>query len=245
MRRKWNLLKTQWVNGVLNFFFPPQCLKCFDPVEFPFSLCARCWHKIDFISAPLCQCCGRPFDFEKSGGMLCAQCFQSSPVFTTARSVFIYNDESKDLILRFKHGDALNFARFFSPLMAATAKNRGSLYDSVLAVPLHWRRLLTRQYNQAAVLARGVAQELNLPFYSNVLLRHRYTPFQGYKSRQDRKKNVRRAFCINPKLQNKIRGQRVLLIDDVLTSGATVSECALVLRKAGVQEVHVLTLARP
>lgn len=229
---------------ILDILFPAQCARCHDPVDTTGNLCARCWQDTTFISAPYCPCCGYPFDYEVSADMLCGSCLASPPPFTKGRSVLKYDDFSRDMILAFKHADRTDQTPVFANWMARTASD--ILADDVLIapVPLHPRRLIKRRFNQSALLANAIAAVSQKAAIPDLLLRTRATPSQGGKSFRGRFRNVKGAFSINPRWKDKIQGEHILLIDDVYTTGATVSACARCLLRHGAAEISVLTLCR-
>jgi len=168
------------------------------------------------------------------------------PLFTQARSVFRYDTGVKPLILRFKHGDALDLVPRFSAWMVE-AGEKANLFTSLTAlvpVPLHWRRLFIRRYNQAALLAQSISSATGIPCHTSWLRRKKATPSQSAYNRQQRLMNMRGAFQVPKSQKNAVQGSRILLIDDVFTTGATLMECARILLSQGALEVRVLTLAR-
>jgi ComF family protein len=197
---------------------------------------------MSFIAAPVCQRCGQPFEFDLSAGALCGACIADPPAYDRARAVFRYDEASRSLILRFKHGDRTAAAPSFGRWMARAGAELLAEAEVIVPVPLHRWRLWRRRYNQAALLSIAVARMAGLPCVPDALVRVRATPSQGLLGRSQRRRNVQGAFRLRrPKV---IEGRRVLLIDDVLTSGATVGECARALMRAGALAVDVLTLAR-
>jgi ComF family protein len=235
---------------LLDAVLPPQCLACSAIVDAPGRLCAACWGSLNWIAAPFCARCGVPFEFDASAGapahaITCATCFADPPLFDRARAVFVYDDGAKGLILGFKHADRLHAAPAFGQWLARAGAELLDDADLVAPVPLHWVRLAWRRYNQAALLARALARAGGAGrLVPDLLRRRRATPSQGHLSRKERARNVARAFLVAPHYMNKVMGARVLLVDDVLTTGATVGECAKVLRAAGAARVDVVTLAR-
>ncbi len=176
--------------------------------------------------------------------MICGSCLADPPPFSQGRSVLRYDDASKDMILSFKHADRTDQAPVFAAWMVRAA---GDLLDQnpiITPVPLHPRRLLKRRFNQSALLAGAIARQSGTRLMQDLLVRRRPTPSQGNKSVKGRFRNVKGAFAVHPRWQKIIRDEHVLLIDDVYTTGATVSACADCLLKAGVREVSVLTLCR-
>lgn len=229
-------------NYLLDLLIPLRCIKCGIILEDKPGLCPTCWLTVPFISKPFCVCCGLPFEFEIDQNALCAKCSHDHPFYTTARSVFAYTAESKDLILKFKHLDALSSAPLFAEWM--THVFEGTKGCLCIPVPLHWTRLFMRTYNQAALLAQRLAHLNHWVYMPSVLLRKRRTPPQGYLSRKDRIKNVARAFDVPKAKKALVSGKTIILVDDVFTTGATLNACAQALLKAGASEVHALTLAR-
>ena len=227
---------------LLDLLLPPRCLRCNEAVSEQGALCAACWNKIGFIGAACCDCCGLPFDVDLGEGTLCALCARDQPPFARARSALRYDEESRPLVLAFKHGDRLQLAPALGRFMHRAGTKLLAETDVIVPVPLHWTRLFTRRYNQAAVLAHEVGKASGIRVSADLLQRSRATPSQGRQSRSQRRRNVAGAFAV--KRGRTVAGLRVLLIDDVLTTGATAAECARVLLKSGAARVEVLTLAR-
>ena len=238
---------------VLDVILPPHCLACGDTVDEPGSLCPPCWETMTFLGAPACACCGVPFEFDVGAGALCAACIRRPPVFERARSVLAYDDASRGLILGFKHADRTEAAPAFGRWLARAGADLIAEADIIAPVPLHWTRFWRRRYNQSTLLAQALARAARqgghqggrrLPVIPDLLTRRRRTPSQGGLGASARARNVRGAFRIKPAHQARLRGARVLLVDDVFTTGATVEACARVLLRAGAGAVDVLTLAR-
>ena len=229
----------------LDFVLPPVCLRCRTLVADPQSLCAACWGELKFLAEPLCACCGLSFPHALGEGVKCAACLTRPPQFDQARAAIAYDDASRDLILPLKHADRLEAAPVFGRWMANAAADLIARADLVIPVPLHWRRLATRRYNQAAVLAHEIARKNRLPVDTASLLRPNASISQGeMPSARARLKNVARAFTVGAAQQNRIAGRRILLVDDVLTTGATLGACAKALKRAGAVSVSAVTLAR-
>lgn len=228
----------------LNLLLPPRCLSCGAMVDAPGSLCAGCWEEIAFLSPPLCAVCGFPFEFEVEEGALCASCTRRRPAFRSARAVFRYDDVSRTLVLSFKHADRTDGAPAFARWLVRAGQAILADADLIVPVPLHWTRLLQRRYNQSALLANSLARQAGLPVEATLLVRRRATPSQGTMSPSARRRNVRRAFALSGHLAARAKGRNIVLVDDVLTTGATVDECARTLLAAGAGAVDVLTLAR-
>jgi len=197
-----------------------------------------------FITAPQCACCGLPFEFDAAVGMICGACADRTPFFDQARAVLVYDDASRQIVLRFKHADQTDLAPIMAGWMKTSAAKLLNDCDLLVPVPLHWTRLFKRRYNQSAMLALNLAKISNRPVKPDVLVRKKRTPSQGHLSPKQRRKNVQGVFSVAPKLKSMIKGRRILLIDDVYTTGATVDACAKTLLDAGAHAVDVLTFAR-
>jgi ComF family protein len=231
--------------GALDFLFPPLCIQCREHVGEAGSLCVACWSAIGFIEGPVCATCGLPFDVPAFEGQLCAACHADPPAFDQARAVMRYDEASKDSILAFKHGDRLELVPSFARWLARTGHALLAQTDAITPVPLHRTRLWSRRYNQAAELARALARHSGKQFEPALIERTRRTPSQGeMPSASARQRNVSGAFRLADGVRERIGGRSILVIDDVLTTGATVDACARILKKGGAKAVFVLALAR-
>ncbi|HUC62545.1 MAG TPA: ComF family protein [Alphaproteobacteria bacterium] len=231
-------------SGALGAVLPARCLGCGKLVDAPGALCGACWNEIDFLAPPFCACCGIPFEVDPGEDLLCGLCLKRRPAFGRARAVFRYDEESRRLILGFKHGDRLHGAPAFGQWMARAGAALLDDADWVAPVPLHWTRLFRRRYNQAALLAHAIGRARGVPVVPDLLLRRRRTPSQGGLNATERQRNMRGAFALKPTYAGAVEGKRVVLVDDVLTTGATVNACAETLIAAGAAAVDILTLAR-
>jgi len=177
-------------------------------------------------------------------GMVCGDCLHNPPVYGRARAPLRYNDASSGMILKFKHADGTHLSDVFSGFLMQAASDFLPETDLIIPVPLHRWRLIKRRYNQAALLGDGLSKKTGILHAPHILRRNRHTVPQGSKNKAERAENVEKAFTILPKDIARITGKNILLIDDVLTSGATINECAKVLLGNGAETVNVLTLAR-
>jgi len=230
---------------VLDVLYPPLCINCRKPVSDPGSLCADCWSAIAFLDGPMCACCGLPFEIDPGPGTLCGTCQARPPAFDAARSVMRYDDASKAAILALKHADRLELVPGLARWLGRTGHTLLKDADVIVPVPLHPIRLWWRRYNQSAELARLIGRASDRPVDPFLLRRRRPTPSQGTMvSAKARRRNMLGAFAVDPARRARLKGARVLLLDDVLTTGATVEACARALKRAGASHVTVLTLAR-
>jgi ComF family protein len=229
---------------LLDSVLPPLCLGCNEIVAEPGALCVACWPAFCFIAAPHCSRCGTPFAEPIGDEAQCGACLRRPPRFRKARAALVYDDKSRRLVLPFKHGDRTDMARAYGRWMARAAGELLAEAELIAPVPLHWRRLFTRRYNQALLLARAVARDGAAQLAPDLLRRARWTGSQAGLKAEERRRNVRRAFAVHPRWREAVKDKAVLLVDDVLTTGATAEACALALQRAGARHVDVLTLAR-
>ncbi len=229
---------------IVDLILPPRCPVTGDIVDFQGLIASHAWRGLDFITDPLCARCGLPLDFEIGQGGQCMDCLDQPPAFDSARAALKYNDVSRHLILGFKHGDKTHVVKSFTPWLEQVGREMLTKADYLVPVPLHPFRLISRRYNQSALIAQNLSEFLDIVHLPTMMLRVRATPSQGHLNGDERAKNVRKAFAINPKYKEMIRGKSLVLIDDVYTTGATIQECSRVLRQCGAGQVHALTLAR-
>jgi ComF family protein len=229
---------------LLDAVLPPLCLGCSEIVATPGALCPTCWPGFSFIAPPHCAQCGTPFAEDLGEDVLCGACLAHPPRFRRARAALVYDAQSRRLVLPFKHGDRTDLARACGDWMARAGAELLAEADFVAPVPLHWRRLFMRRYNQAGLLARSLARRAPEKLAPDLLRRQRWTGSQAGLKAKERRSNVRQAFDIHPRWAQALEGKSVLLIDDVLTTGATVDACVRTLKRAGARYVDVLTLAR-
>lgn len=227
----------------LDILYPPKCLGCYTLVENQESLCSDCWKKINFIQNPQCKICGYPFHYQKEENFLCVPCIRKEPSYDKARAVFIYDENSSYLIKNFKYNDNLVGCNLYARWLANIGKD--ILPNSILIpIPLHPVRLFIRKYNQAALIANTLGRIKNLPVLTDGLIRNRYIKPQYTLNNKQRFLNVKGVFNFNKKYNSLIKGKNIILIDDVMTTGATVEECSKVLKKETSAKIFVLTLAK-
>lgn len=232
--------------AVLDALIPPTCLTCDQPVAIVGQFCAACFCNTGFVTEPCCQSCGVPFIHAGQGGAerTCPRCRLAPPPWGRARAALRYDAQSRHVVLAFKHGDRTELAQALAPLMLRAGRALVHEADVLVPVPLHRRRLIARRYNQAALLAASLSRLTGLPTVPDALVRRRATVPLGELSADARSRAVEGVFAVRPGRLDRIDGRRVLLIDDVLTSGATCAACARVLLDAGAAAVDVLVAAR-
>lgn len=222
---------------------PPHCLTCDAGVEAQGTLCAACFGRLSFVTAPLCDRCGVPLA-HAGQGPVCPSCTARAPAFDSARAALRYDAGAQALILPFKHADATSHAGPLARQMARAGAALLARADLLAPVPLHWRRLLARRYNQAALLSARLARLAGRPHVPDLLRRVRPTPPLGDRGAAERAAVLDGVFALRRGMARQIIGRRVLLVDDVMTSGATVEACARVLLAGGAAAVEVLAAAR-
>lgn len=233
------------LRGALDILFPPLCVGCRAHVADAASLCPDCWGAISFIEGFVCTACGLPFDLDPGGETLCAACHARSPRFDRALSVMRYDDASKRLVLALKWADRLDLSPAFSRWMERKGRALLEEADMIVPVPLHRWRLWRRRYNQAAVIAQSLGRASGVAYEPQLLHRLRATPAQStMASAKARRRNMLGAFAVSKPRRAEVKGKTVLLVDDVLTTGATLDSCARSLKRAGAARVLALTLAR-
>ncbi len=230
--------------SVADALFPPRCMGCEDDVATAGALCATCWEATDFIDGRACPGCALPLDGLIGGPTLCAACLAGPRVLSAVRAAFRY-DTGRELVVRFKRADRTDYAPAFAGWMARAGGDLLASADLIAPTPLHRWRLLKRRFNQAALLANAVAKRAGVACLPDALVRHRPTASQGaMPSAAARRRNVRGAFSVRPGAARRIAGRRIVLIDDVMTTGATLEACARALLKAGAADVSAIVLAR-
>ncbi len=233
------------LKGLADVVFPPQCMACGAVLRgagLPF--CPLCYTQLRLISSPICPCCGHPYDEPEEQNHLCGACLSAAPAFLTARALGRYESVLLDVIHRFKYGGKVSIGERLGELMAQFTYPSFLIkdYSSVIPVPLHPRRLRQRGFNQALILAREIARCCSLGLDIASLRRVVCTEPQVGLGRDRRGLNIKGAFAVTG--QERITGKKIILVDDVYTTGSTVRECALVLMKNKAESVAVLTLAR-
>jgi len=227
----------------LDIALPTLCVACREPVDGE-GVCAKCWSKLSFIAAPFCPRLGIPFVYDPGPGMLSMEAIADPPAYARARAAVRYYDVARTLLHALKYQDRTDLAPAMGRWMARAGRELLDGADALIPVPLHWRRGWSRRYNQSGTLAQVIEAQSGVKVVSKALRRVRPTQQQIGLSRSQRASNVQGAFKVAADRQSDIQGRRVILIDDVLTSGATADACARALLRAKAASVDVLVFAR-
>jgi ComF family protein len=241
---RWTMPLGAFLRHALDVALPPLCPACREPLGDGVGLCAACWSKLSFIEPPYCARLGIPFTYDPGPGLLSMEAIANPPAYERARAAVRYDDIARALVLGFKYGDRLDLAGMMGRWMARAGHELTRETDALVPVPLHWRRLWARRFNQSAALAMAISQTCGVPVLHEALKRTRATPQQVGLSKTQRADNVQGAFRVPAERKADIAGKRLLLVDDVLTSGATADTCARALLRAGAAAVDVLVFAR-
>ena len=227
--------------GALDLLYPPLCAACGAEVEGEAGLCPDCYREAWFIAGPACARCGLP-----TAAAVCDGCRAEPPAWARGACAALYQGPVRKAVLALKHGDRLEVAQAAAVWMLRVGRPLLAEADLVAPAPLHWTRLLWRRFNQAGEITRALTTRAGQPEKAalDLLRRTRRTPSQDGRTRAGRRANVADAFAVSRRWRNRLAGRRVLLVDDVMTTGATLSACARTLYDAGAAQVDVLALAR-
>lgn len=233
------------LQSVIRAIYPPQCVACDAQTDDDFGLCATCWRETQFIGGLVCDTCGTPLLGEDHGEVAqCDGCMTIARPWSKGRATLVYAGVGRRLVLGLKHGDRTDLAPAAAQWMAQKIPDWALLDTVVVPVPLHWLRVVRRRFNQSALLAQEIGKVMDLPVCPDALLRPRKTkPLEGH-SREARFAELSGAIVPNPKRVHEIAGESVIIVDDVMTSGATLAASAEAARAAGATNVSIVTLAR-
>jgi ComF family protein len=246
LRGALNTCRGAWKHAarlVLDVALPTLCVACREPVDGE-GVCANCWAKLSFIAQPFCPRLGVPFVYDPGPELLSMEAIANPPAYGRARAAVRYDDVARTLVHALKYQDRTDLAPAMGRWMARAGEELLTEADWLIPVPLHWRRAWSRCYNQSGALARAIERQSGVRARGDVLRRVRATEQQVGLSRPQRASNVQGAFKVSADRQSEVAGRRVVLIDDVLTLGATVDACARALLRAKAATVDVLVFAR-
>lgn len=230
--------------AALAVVYPPACIACGAATGEPHALCGRCWVGLRLIERPYCERLGTPFALDYGMPLVSPAALADPPVYGRARAVARYDDTARTLVHRLKYGDRLDTARTLGAMMAGAGAELAAACDVIVPVPLHRLRLWSRRYNQAMELARHVGRVHARPVEADLLARVKRTRPQVGLSRNQRGENLQGAFRVPAEAKPRLSGRRVLLVDDVITTGATANAAARALLRGGAASVDVLAFAR-
>jgi ComF family protein len=246
LRGAFRLAHAAWSHAArlaLDIALPTLCVACREPVAGE-GVCAACWAKLSFIEPPYCPRLGIPFVYDPGPDLLSMEAIANPPAYARARAAVRYDDVARTLVHALKYQDRTDLAPAMGRWMARAGRELLGEADALIPVPLHWRRGWSRRYNQSGALARVIARQTGVKVAADALRRVRPTQQQIGLSRSQRASNVQGAFKVPAERAGEIHGRRVILVDDVLTSGATTDACARALLRAKAASVDVLVFAR-
>lgn len=234
------------IQTALHLVYPPRCLGCGSVVDSDFGLCPTCWAQTDFIRGAKCSVCAAPLPGSAVvNDAICDGCLQDPPPWKSGVAAVLYREKARGLVMGLKHGDRTEISVPAAGWMALACKDIPTRNILVVPIPLHWTRLLKRRYNQSALLAKALAEKMDMPYSLDLLKRVRRTPSLDKMSPDARHNVLTGSFDLTKKRAHLVAGGRpILLVDDVLTTGATLREAYRVLKDAGAGAIHVAVLAR-
>lgn len=231
----------------LALLYPPRCLSCGAMVDSDFGLCGPCWRETPFIGGPVCDACGVPLPGPKAAAgerLECDSCMARPRPWTAGRAALLYDGKAREMVLALKHSDRQEIARPAGLWMARAVRPLLAGDELIAPVPLHWLRLLQRRYNQAALLAAALGAETRLPVCPDLLRRPRRTAPLDKDGVVDRFARLSGVIEVHPRRRTAMAGRSILLVDDVMTSGATLTAAAEACLSGGAAQVRIVTLAR-
>ncbi len=229
---------------IADTLWPPQCLRCHAPVDMLGTLCVDCWPLLRFVERPFCASCGMPFAYDPGDPAICGTCVSQPPRWGRARSAVVYDDASKHLVLALKHGDRTDTAPALGQWMARAGTDILTDADLLVPVPLHWSRLFRRRFNQASLLAQAVSRRTGVAVFPDALVRKKRTRALGSLGPSARRTELKGAIGVSTRARSRLIDARVVLVDDVHTTGTTLTACTAALFRAGAATVDILTFAR-
>jgi ComF family protein len=241
----WANKSKAFVHYLLDLLYPPSCMICRTATAAPHGLCPQCWNEARFIARPYCERLGIPFGVDLGEGLISPKAMAEPPAYNRARAALRFEEgPARHLIHRLKYKDHMEVARPMGQWMASSGAELLGDADLIIPIPLHRLRLARRRFNQSALLAQSVSQHSTIPYDLDALVRVKATTPQVGLSRDQRAKNVQGAFAASPEGQLRLFNKKIVLVDDVLTTGSTINAASRALLRAGAQRVDVLVFAR-
>lgn len=228
------------LSAVINYILPYRCASCSELTKEQNGICAACFQKLNFITSPYCNICGFPFEFVIEGQFSCGKCIAVLPKYDLARSLFKFDQQSKNLVYAFKYNDQTTHAKMFARLLLARYRQDIGDIDVIAPVPMYRFKRLIRNYNPAQILGKEISRLLDKPMLPDLLIKTRWTKPQTGLSKFRRLHNLAGSIEVNDK--RDIKSKNILLVDDVRTTGTTGNTCSLVLKEAGVKSVKLVTI---
>lgn len=236
-------MQSQIFRSILDWALPERCPCCGEITPTGGAFCVSCWQKLEFLGPPWCRGCATPFEFDRGDDAFCASCIAKPPRHDGIRAAVKYDDLSAKVALRLKYGGKIGLARIIAQqLLRHLPEDRNHIM--ITPVPLHWTRIWSRTFNQSALIGKELAALSNIRFEPDMLVRQKRTPSMRGLDERRRRKAVGSAFAIHPKWKGKLDGSSIILIDDVLTTGATSDGCVAVLKRHRVNSVQIFCWAR-
>jgi ComF family protein len=236
----------KFINKLIEIFFPSSCLNCHEIISKEALFCKNCWPKLQFITETKCEICSYPFEVEVRNLLpLCGNCLVKEPQFDKAITIFRYNHIIKKIIKDLKYNGQTHISQKFAAILRDKIRQENIDFDIIIAVPLHLNRLKSRKFNQSALIAKNLHKLFkDKKFYIDLLFRVKDTKSQTKLTKKQRIKNLKRAFVVNKKYRDLIEDKKILLVDDIMTSQATIENCAKELKRRKANKVYVATIAK-
>lgn len=228
------------LTSLVNYILPYRCNSCAELVDTNHSMCSSCFSKLNFVASPYCACCGFPFEFVIEEQNLCGRCISKKPSYDLARSLLKFDLESKKLIHAFKYNDRTAYSKMFAQLLTARYKKEMEEIDLIVPVPMHRIKRIFRQYNPAQILAKDISNLLKVPMMPDALIKIKWTKPQIKLTKNEREKNLAGSLVFN--MKRMVKDMKILLVDDVKTTGTTCNTCAKILKHAGARSVILVTI---
>lgn len=232
----------KFLNTIIRHLFPSLCLSCKKIISNGF-FCPTHWKDLEFITN-VCEICSGELSQLVEDIRICSKCLIKTPRYQKLIASLKYNKLAKKLISDYKYRDRISLSLFFTSIIKNKIKEIDDNIDYIIPVPLHKNRLISRRYNQSAIICKQIAKELNFIFIGDLLLRTRNTKSQNKLGKRARLENTRKAFEINKNYKNQMKGKNILLIDDIITTGSTIENCCLALKKQSANKIYICSIAK-